>query len=714
MGRITLTYQALSIQKIDISVIISVRLSPERSDILERLQFSYFPNSSKPNNLKIEWLIIDDGSKPEYAKQLADACTHLDLNYLQTDANPKTRFNLARARNVGVQNALGRYVLFLDADILVHPEFYTDLMTQITACNLDQRSDLFLMLPIIYLTQQGHDTYNKLDAGDKKFFGTKLLKNANTALMEHYSHGTSCILVNRLYYLSIGGQNENFEGWGYEDYEFTTRMINLAPLFPRPQNYTAMKGNFMVPEKIYEGWKAEYRLYGAWLGEKGLYGFHVPHAIDKKYHNHKQQNLSLFKKSLGTNWATQDMQPIFLHQEYSMVLAKNPFCYDYKLNAILGDHTIIDLEKYMHFNDLMHVFHQKGYTQIILPNPYKNQILTQIYQHCRTHKIKYRVCERGALPDSIFHDPNGFLYDSTSYAQKLWDHTLCKPELNAIESYINDLRTGSDNLERQPTRSDLRALNLKETKIKIVIILQTQNDTVIKHFGKQFCDLQSMKQFAEHLLNIADDKLEIIYKNHPLEANPIVIDNAVNADQVHIHDLIHLADAIITVNSGAGLIAAALKKKVFVLGNCWYYHENANIVCAISSPEAFLVKLDQFMPDAVKIDRFIHYLRFKFYAFGVQQTILHKKATHNVNATLHIHYYEVQTSHYGRLYFKHPEVKIGFDHTLFNDYRSNSKEHLQSEERQIFAQQAVKAKKWQKLRHQPFLFFLDMLKNILR
>lgn len=652
-----------------ISVIVPIRITDFREDIFTRLNFCYRKEAQN-----IEYIVVDDGSSQEDAQKLQQKCAELGFKYIATEVVGSSPFNLARARNVGAQNASGKYVLFMDVDLLTYPGFYDDLFTEIILQDLKHNSDKFLMIPVVYLNKMGFEKYKSIDSKLQKHFANQILLEGKFDLIEKYSHGTSCILVDRLYYLSIGGQDERYEGWGYEDYDFTIKMMQLASLFPKPQNFESMAGNFMTI-KHYSGWKAEYRLYGSYMGRKGIYLLHIKHEEDKKFRKNHDRNLQLLEKSLSSKLLHGSIQPIFKKQDKSLLLSKNPFCCHYKLNFILGEYEIFDVINIKSWNKIIEYFYNNNFTQIVFPNPYGNPILTKLYHYCREQHIQYIISERGALPGSVYHDKQGFLFDSTSYHSDKWDYPLNENEKIQIEQYLSTLGKGEETLESQPEKLTREqtitklGINNKNQK-KILIIFQTKNDTVIKVFGRNFKTQESLRIFFNKIVKITKDEYIFIYKNHPLEMSQIKVDGAINANDVHINDLIDICDAIITINSGAGLIAALLGKPVFTLGDCWY--SLVGIACSVKDENDLIVKLKSFTPSKEKILRFAFYLRFKFYSFGKQSTVLHKKENTKINATLDIDYTEVQTSKYGRVFFKDTDYKIDFSSILFKEYESDS------------------------------------------
>lgn len=688
-----------------ISVIVPIRITAFREDVFARLSFCYRQEAKN-----VEYIVVDDGSSKQDAMKLQQKCTELGFKYIATNASESSSFNLARVRNVGAHNASGKYIIFMDVDLLAYPGFYDDLYTEIFLQDLEHNSDKFLMIPVVYLNEDGLEKYNNTKVKLQKHFANQILLEGKFELIEKYSHGTSCILVDRLYYLSIGGQDEKYEGWGYEDYDFTIKMMRLAPLFPKPQNFESMAGNFMTI-KNYSGWKAEYKLYGSYMGRKGIYLLHIQHEEDKKFKKNHDKNLQLLQKSLSSKLVHSSIKPILKEQEKSLLLSKNPFCYHYKLNAILGKYEIFDSSTIHNWKEVLKYFNDNNFTQIVFPNPYGNPIFLELYNYCRTHNIKYIVSERGALPGSVYHDPNGFLFDSNSYDTVHWNIPLTHQQEKQAKDYISELNNGKETLEKQPSRrckdEILSKLDIDNNKKKALIVLQTKDDTVIRFFGREFSTQESLKLFLEKIISRGKGSFDFIYKNHPLEVSKLFLADAMNADNVHINDLISISDAVITVNSGAGLIAALLGKSVFTIGDSWY--TLPGIACDVKHEDEFFTKVDTFSPSDDKLLKFAYYLRFKFYAFGKQHTVLHKKESTQINATLDIDYTEVQTQKYGRIYFKDSDNIIGFDSLLFKEFNATSLKMKKNTKDKTLR----KNRKINKLLNNPKGFFKDAIINFI-
>jgi len=88
-----------------------------RKSILEKCLEALF-DQSYPKN-KYEIVLIDDGSADETDKMVACLNPRCRLTYVRNDK----RLGLPRCRNKGTDLARGKYIIFVDSDVIVAPEF---------------------------------------------------------------------------------------------------------------------------------------------------------------------------------------------------------------------------------------------------------------------------------------------------------------------------------------------------------------------------------------------------------------------------------------------------------------------------------------------------------------------------------------------------------------------------------------------------------------
>ena len=107
-----------------------------------------------------------------------------------------------------------------------------------------------------------------------------------------------------------------------------------------------------------------------------------------------------------------------------------------------------------------------------------------LYRRLREEGKDVYIVERGALPNTIFIDKNGFLCESDSYNEDKWDHPLTQEQDQKVISYIDWLKCSEHTLEPQQSErlsiSNLKQkLGISRRFNQIVFIpFQIHNDTV--------------------------------------------------------------------------------------------------------------------------------------------------------------------------------------------------------------------------------------------
>ena len=702
---------------VTLSVIVPIRLTAHHPEIVERLGFSLSDEAlslSPSLSSSLEFVVVDDGSDVESAARLRERCSELGLRYLATEASPRTPFNLARARNTGARFARGRLLLFLDVDLLPYDGFYRDILIEAEVLGMARRVDSFLMCPVLYLTERGVDELTHLPGRLRKAFFINAMLSCDGSYVERFSHGTSVILVNRHYYLCRGGQDERFAGWGYEDYEFTTRLMRHNPQFPVPEHWSSMAGNFMSID-CYSGWKAAYRLHGDWLSAKGIYLLHAPHPVSKRGH-HAARNQRLLERQLRRGAEAREPDPIpYPDAGVSLLFGKNPFCFSREFAPFLGWPVFADERKLGDSETLDAFIRGNGIERVVFGNPYANDALLSIYRWCRKKSFPFLVCERGALPDSVYHDRNGFLSDGDSYSSERWDIPLPEAERHRAVAYIESIRHGDHMLEKQAGRQDVRQLRARlgiGPGQKVVLVpFQQPNDTTVRFFSGAVGGFEHFHRIVSGLSGRLGTGWRVVYKKHPVEDRVAYVDGAVNADDANIYDLIEMADALVVINSGVGVYGMMFEKPVYILGQAWYAHAGLNV--SVTDPDGLAGRIATgFTFDRERMLRFVHYLRYRFYSFGTQiQHRVRGGEGSMTTATLEIDYYELRGWSEEPLYFTKDNKPVSLHSPLFDRYRGKGLPALPGIPRDRGMSTAVREARMRKLRERPLRFFLDAIRN---
>lgn len=626
-----------------LTVIIPVRITNGRRDIFDRISFFEADSELPPN---VDFMVVDDGSTDDDYRLLCER-ESTRVKVISTGAKYYQDFSLARARNFAAQRAKGDFVMFMDADLVPYPGFYRDIFIEMHALQMRTHVNRFLMVPVIYLTEAG---YSLMQSLPKLYWRTHFInaKNSDDSnLIEKHSSGTSVIVVDRHYYMSRCGQDEDFQGWGFEDYEFTNRLIRRSRMFPLPANWLSIAGNFMTISS-YEGWKACYRLHGDWLAAKGIYLFHAPHPIERHYHSRKAQNEQFLRSKMAADaQSPSEPEPLpDLHAGTSLLFRRNPFCWDREFAPFLGNPLLVNESDFVSASQFGDFVRDSNISRVVFANPYANEALLNFYRWCRENKFPYVVCERGALPDSIYHDKRGFLSDSESYQPTTWDHPLTKEQRDRTLSYIADIRHGSQMLEQQSDRVDLatlkQRLGIKHGQKVLLVPFQQPNDTVIKYFSGPIGSYEAFRQQIIRITVDLGEEWKVIYKKHPAEVDFRPIPGATSAHDENIYDLLELASAVAVINSGVGIYAMMFGKPLLVFGDAWYAHDGTCFQVNTEDDACEIIKADLTL-DYEKVLRFIHYLRFQFYSFGkMNSRRVQMPDGSPITATTSISYYELR------------------------------------------------------------------------
>jgi hypothetical protein len=276
--------------------------------------------------------------------------------------------------------------------------------------------------------------------------------------------------------------------------------------------------------------------------------------------------------------------------------------------------------------DLVEYVKKYNYTHVLMPNPYGNNRRLNCYLSLQKSNIPIISSDRGALPNSWFFD-SGFNSDSDSYKMEKWNHEITQDDHNDIERYINNLKSSSKTLEANGVRVGKEVikekLSIKED-IKVVFVpLQRPNDTVTKYMSGQVKSIKNFIGWIEKIDAILNkEKVQYIFllKKHPLELEYFPVKSQTKtikyvSDNTHIYDLIEIADSVLLINSGVGLLSLAFNKKVVCAGNAFYAHRGLAHTAMSAEHAASLICKAQ-LPQKERIYRFYRHLLKNVYSFG--------------------------------------------------------------------------------------------------
>ena len=177
-----------------------------------------------------EVVIADDGSSFETQELITEFQEDSELNIVHS-WQEDIGFRAAKSRNKAILIATGDYIILIDGDMILHPEFIQDHIDNAVPGYFAQGSRVLLSKDIsktvIDKQRLNFSFFSNGLKNRKNAIHSKLLSKifSNKA---NYIHGVrSC---NMAFYrqdcLKINGFNNEFEGWGREDSEFAVRLQN--------------------------------------------------------------------------------------------------------------------------------------------------------------------------------------------------------------------------------------------------------------------------------------------------------------------------------------------------------------------------------------------------------------------------------------------------------------------------------------------------------
>lgn len=186
--------------------------------------------------LPFEVLIADDGSKDE-TRMLIERFTATSPIPVQHIWQPDDGFRLAQIRNRAFAAAKGDYIVQVDGDLLLHPQFIADHLRMAVrgtfVCGsralLDQTHSRSL---IDSGTLRYPSLFNSALSKKHNAIHSPLLCRFNYLMQRGFDQYKYVLGCNMAFWrdelLKVNGYNEDFVGWGKEDNDLTVRMMNAG------------------------------------------------------------------------------------------------------------------------------------------------------------------------------------------------------------------------------------------------------------------------------------------------------------------------------------------------------------------------------------------------------------------------------------------------------------------------------------------------------
>lgn len=179
------------------------------------------------NSLPEEIIVVDDGSDPEVREVLVGMPTSVPIRYVW---QPDDGFRLARVRNLGGLVSRGDYLIFLDGDCVLPPDFICQHIRL-------RRKKMIVFGSRKLLSKKETELLVSSDlpvaTDDRLFSGRKFLKMP-LGLFRFWprrswrsARGFTLALYKETL-LAVEGFDESYQAWGLEDSDFVVRCIRAG------------------------------------------------------------------------------------------------------------------------------------------------------------------------------------------------------------------------------------------------------------------------------------------------------------------------------------------------------------------------------------------------------------------------------------------------------------------------------------------------------
>lgn len=179
-----------------------------------------------------EVIIADDGSTAETKEIIDKFQKESELNIIHS-WQEDIGFRVAKSRNKAIAKSCGDYIILIDGDIILHPKFVQDHVSNAKVGYFIQGSRVLLTQDIteqiIISKRISFSFFSKGMKRRKNSIHSNFLSKIFSTKKNYLRGIKSCnISFFRQDFINVNGFNNEFEGWGREDSEFVVRLLNTG------------------------------------------------------------------------------------------------------------------------------------------------------------------------------------------------------------------------------------------------------------------------------------------------------------------------------------------------------------------------------------------------------------------------------------------------------------------------------------------------------
>lgn len=220
------------------------------------------------------------------------ASIYKQLKIITSKGSTNQTYSPGLARNRAVEHACGEYLFFIDADLICDVALLKQLVARCRKL-ADIGPQAFEMFPCFYLTEQETQSDSlQFDHYLASYLSGQINRVENIAL------ASSCLLVNKHWFIKLGGFDTDFVGHGGEDLTLIHQLALHYPIAELPSDYS---DNIKSPfPASYQGFRRYFSLYALAHLFTDRFFVHLwhPRPLTNLYHKKRAGNDVLLVKKL--------------------------------------------------------------------------------------------------------------------------------------------------------------------------------------------------------------------------------------------------------------------------------------------------------------------------------------------------------------------------------------------------------------------------------
>lgn len=214
------------------------------------------------SNKEFEVIIVNDGSN-DISEEIQKMNYNLNINYIYTERSELS--GRSSARNIGIGNAQGDLLIFLDADQIVEDDFIQNYIDSFKKCHnksiMQFSTRKKLKRTVDLLLEDVKDVSYNEDTRKKIFSNCKDISKIDGIWFLVYSHN---IAIKKEDLVKYGGFDVRFKGWGLEDVELAYRMkknnVDIEYNY-KTESYNQYKTSIENDDEKYNQWKGNLDIF---------------------------------------------------------------------------------------------------------------------------------------------------------------------------------------------------------------------------------------------------------------------------------------------------------------------------------------------------------------------------------------------------------------------------------------------------------------------